>query len=326
MHENFCCAPFTQLLAQPTGLITPCCWNQDIILGNINKNSIEEIWNGEKIQKFRQEFLDNNIVSCKKHIAEIGCHKNFKKFESKIEYAKIVKSGPQRLDLRLNGKCNLRCIMCDVWQQPNDLFTEEKFWKYAREHIFPSIKEIDVLGGEPFIQKDTYKLIDEVSKVNPNCTWAFVTNGNYKMNKKILSTLDKIKIRWIQVSLDSLDDKKFSEIRLDGNLQTVLNTIETLQKYRVKRILKSYFRLNSYFRLTSSFCVLESNWKEVPQFLKFCKRKRIVPILQFAYIPLEHSLLKLNREQKIEISNYLIQNVKGKLKAYLSPILEPLKS
>ena len=44
--------------------------------------------------------------------------------------------------------------------------------------------------GEPFIQRDFYRLIDEVSGVNSTCRWVITTNGHYRLtNPEELSVL-----------------------------------------------------------------------------------------------------------------------------------------
>jgi radical SAM protein with 4Fe4S-binding SPASM domain len=43
------------------GTVTPCCqpWDQQNAFGDINKNSIEEIWNSSGMKKFRLKMLNN---------------------------------------------------------------------------------------------------------------------------------------------------------------------------------------------------------------------------------------------------------------------------
>ena len=99
------------------------------------------------------------------------CHKMYTHLNPLAELTAVQKKHPRRLDLRLNGKCNLECIMCDVWSQPNGLYENSDLWTEGPEKIFPYLVEVDMLGGEPFIQKDTFKFIDAVSEVNKTCRW-----------------------------------------------------------------------------------------------------------------------------------------------------------
>jgi cyclic pyranopterin phosphate synthase len=53
-----------------------------------------------------------------------------------MDVAEVMQSAPKRLDVRLNGKCNLQCVMCDVWSQPNGVYNQSDFWQYGRKEIF----------------------------------------------------------------------------------------------------------------------------------------------------------------------------------------------
>lgn len=66
--EN-CAASMSTLSITPIGLVTGCgCidWNNTHIMGDLNKNTLLEIWNQEKYKKFRNSFLEKNIPNiCK---------------------------------------------------------------------------------------------------------------------------------------------------------------------------------------------------------------------------------------------------------------------
>ena len=222
--------------------------------------------------------------------------------------------------MRLNGRCNLQCVMCEVWKQPNGLYDQSDFWKKGPTEIFPFLKEMDVLGGEPFVQADTYRLIDEIAAVNPLCSWAFVTNGSYKFTDTIRSRLDKIPIRWMQVSVDSLDPKTYSEVRVKGDLTRTLSTIEQLLRYRRKREFEG-----RGFRILASICVQKLNWKEVHRFLDYFLERRIEPILQFLYDPFELSLLSLSAAEKEEVCAFFMSNADERFHEFLNPIVMPIE-
>jgi cyclic pyranopterin phosphate synthase len=204
-----------------------------------------------------------------------------------------MKDAPKRLDLRLNGKCNLQCIMCDVWQQPNGIYTEENFWKYGRESIFPYLKEIIVLGGEPFVQKDTFRLIDEISAVNKTCRWGFVTNGQYEVNEKILSALNKITLRSLKISLDSINPETYEKIRIGGQLQKSLSTLQKFIALKNERAAKG-----ERVFVGISMSVQKTNYKELGNFIKFAKMLDLEFSLPFVAVPETHSILTLPEKQR----------------------------
>ena len=251
----------------------------------------------------------------------IGCHKMSRRdFSPDLELNVIQSRPPVRFDVRLNGRCNLQCVMCGVWKQPNGLYNESDFWTIGPTDIFPHLKEIDVLGGEPFVQSDTFRLIDEISSVNSTCSWAFVTNGNYKFNNTIRTRLDRVAIRWFQLSLDSLNPEVYAQIRLKGELARALSTLEELRKYRIERKLTG-----NDFRIIVSMCVQKLNWTEIPAFLDFCISREIEPILQFAYYPPHLSLLDLSIFERKKIEESLRQLLVQYGPRFIRPIFTPLR-
>ena len=322
-EDTFCYLPFMQMLLQPTGAISPCCWNQEIVYGMVPEQTLSEVWNSKAAQDLRQEFLDGTPKSCLTQMKHIGCHKRSginRNFVQSLELSAIQSHAPSRLDVRLNGRCNLQCLMCEVWKQPNGLYNQADFWKLGSTEIFPFLKEIDVLGGEPFVQADTYRLIDQVSAVNSDCIWCFVTNGNYHFNETIRSRLNKIKIKWIQVSVDSINPNTYSKIRIGGDLKRTLATIEALVCYQKQRNSE-----NREFRVVASMCVQKLNWQEIPEFLNYCEKTKIMPILQFAYAPTEISLLSENLSLLKEIYLFLKLSCKKCDLATIEPIYLPIK-
>lgn len=60
-YENYCSAPWTQLNILPNGDFYVC---NDYILGNIKKNSFEEIWNGNKSRNLRKYTAKKLFPAC----------------------------------------------------------------------------------------------------------------------------------------------------------------------------------------------------------------------------------------------------------------------
>jgi radical SAM protein with 4Fe4S-binding SPASM domain len=58
-----CTWPWNRMTILWDGDVVPCCFDYDgkYVLGNIKISSLSDIWNGEKIQKLRNEFISNNV-------------------------------------------------------------------------------------------------------------------------------------------------------------------------------------------------------------------------------------------------------------------------
>lgn len=313
--EKFCPLPFANVGFDPDGHAFACCWNQKYKLGKIKEVGWEGVWNGEPIKKLRREFLEGKPTTCADQMRHIGCHRLNRHLIQRIELAEHQSSFPIKLDLRLNGRCNLKCTMCEVWTQPNGTFDDSEFWTRGPKEVFPYLKEVDILGGEPFVQKDTFRLIEEVSRVNPYCLWAFVTNGQWKYPGIIQNTLESIAIRWMQISLDSLDPGMYAHIRVGGRLARALENLDHMMDLREKR---------PALGLSVSFCITRENWEEIPQFIEFAEKRDLRLSLQFAYTPDHLSLLATSPETKKGVLKMLDRFEHSATEEIRGPLLDSL--
>lgn len=61
--ERYCHYPFDTLTVWSDGSVGPCCAYQgkNLSVGNVLEESLEEIWNGEKMQRLRKQHLEGNL-------------------------------------------------------------------------------------------------------------------------------------------------------------------------------------------------------------------------------------------------------------------------
>ena len=55
---SMCIVPFIHLHTWPGGQVFPCCVATSEPIGDMNENTLEEIFNGEKIKTFRKQMVD----------------------------------------------------------------------------------------------------------------------------------------------------------------------------------------------------------------------------------------------------------------------------
>jgi radical SAM protein with 4Fe4S-binding SPASM domain len=71
-NGKFCCPQLWQrMFVHPDGVVTPCCLDvtRSLKMGNVQENSVEEIWNGDKYKMLRKLHRTGNFESieiCKK--------------------------------------------------------------------------------------------------------------------------------------------------------------------------------------------------------------------------------------------------------------------
>ncbi|MGZ3690414.1 MAG: radical SAM protein [Pseudobdellovibrio sp.] len=316
MPDQFCAAPFNQMFLYPTGDVFVCCEGGGF-LGNVKNNTLEELWNGEKAQTLRKEFLEGKPKQCKKNIECKGCNKSYNEQLIDTELTPIVSKPPQVLDLILNGKCNIDCIMCEVKNETRSLLDVPSFHTEIVEKVIPQVKTIALKSGEPFVQKETYWLIDKLKEVNPNCEVRFTTNGQYNFNDKIKSELKKIKVEKITFSIDSIYKDTFEKVRAGGNLVKLLKTIDDVKNWIKEEGLSDQIELNANITLQ------KDNWKDIPETFKYLFDNKIAPHIIIVEKPEQYSLGSLSDAQFVEVMTYYL-NLGPEYGKHLNKLYLPL--
>lgn len=199
--ETFCMLPWMHMHAFPDGRAYPCCladyWHP---VGDLRKNTMEEVWNQDAYKTMRQNMLDDKPCrECTKcyeqeksgffsmrydanrnyghHISEVGktdpdgTHSEFK-----IRY----------WDVRFSNLCNMRCRSCgpifssnwfndhvkmygvvpDVLKRPMARVEyttgdEDGMLAQMEPHI-PYLEQVYFAGGEPLIMKEHYYMLEKL--------------------------------------------------------------------------------------------------------------------------------------------------------------------
>jgi len=307
LPDKFCSVPFIGLLIEPDGKVGLCRIKGDEAeIGNLHENSILEIWNSPKAQAWRQEFLDGKPITCKTEVRHKQCHRCIEQnIQLKPEDLTVVQRlKPRRIAFNLNGKCNLECVMCTIWQKPNGLYDKNGFWDQF-DDLITDLVEVELLSGEPFIQKDTYKLINMISARKPEARWVITTNLNWKLTPYIKDHLDKIAIRNLIVSIDSPNPVTYPLIRKNGNLSLLLRTLQDLGHYEKERIACGL----SGLQIQANFLVQKLNWHELKEINDFKKKYKVNIFRTFLYEPFEHSVLSLPEAERIAIVEFYLENL-----------------
>ena len=94
-------------------------------------------------------------------------------------------------------RCNAKCAMCHIWKYPSR--PEEEFKPELLEKL-PFIDTINITGGEPFLRKDIYDIIDILKKK----TKRIVISTNGFWTEKIIEIMKKYKDLGIRISIEGL--------------------------------------------------------------------------------------------------------------------------
>mgnify|MGYP001297765481 CR=1 FL=1 len=135
------------------------------------------------------------------------------------------------LRISLTERCNLRCLYC-MPKEGVELTPKKKLMQsseivyLAKLFVKHGVNKIRLTGGEPLIRKDFPEIARELSKLPVELS---ITTNAVIINKH-LKLLKDCEIKSINVSLDTLKEKRFKTITLRNNFKNVIQNIQELLK------------------------------------------------------------------------------------------------
>jgi MoaA/NifB/PqqE/SkfB family radical SAM enzyme len=304
--DLICYVPFSSLTFSWLGKVYACTYNRNILVGEYPKDSIHEIWFGERLKKL-QSYLEHNDLNygCQhcKYFVEKEKFTGLKpqSFDKYSDYKKH--NYPRVMEFETSSECNLECIMCNgntssAIRQNRDKLPpvanpyDDAFAEQLREFI-PHLKEAKFFGGEPFLIRSYFKIWELMINLNPSIHIFVITNGTVLTNK-VKELLAKGRFE-LAVSIDSIRKERYEHIRKNADFDKVMSNLDYFNHYS-----KSIGQTMSL-----SFTSQRENWDEMPEVIEFCNKKGIVFFNSFLTAPFELSVIFLPSEELRRMHDYL---------------------
>ena len=141
------------------------------------------------------------------------------------------------LRLAVTDRCNLRCQYCmpaegiDIVKR-QELLTYKEMYRITRVLSELGVDKVRLTGGEPFVRKDFVNFLESMS-FNKNLKEINITTNGALISKHI-GSLEKMNINAVNLSIDSLDRKKFFKITRRDGFPQVFETYQDLLKSNLK--------------------------------------------------------------------------------------------
>ena len=138
------------------------------------------------------------------------------------------------LRLSVTDRCDFRCVYCMSenmqFLPKKDLLTLEELDTLCTSFIDLGVKKLRITGGEPLVRKDIISFFNKIGRhLDSGKLKELTLTTNGSQLEKHASNLFQSGVRRVNVSLDTLDEKKFSEITRWGRLSQVLRGIDAAQ-------------------------------------------------------------------------------------------------
>ena len=133
------------------------------------------------------------------------------------------------LRVSVTDRCDLRCVYCmaeDMTFLPKrELLTLEELDRICAAFIRLGTKKIRITGGEPLVRRDIARLFRSLgARLGSGLDEMTVTTNGTQLTKHA-ATLFDAGVRRINVSLDSLDPAKFTQLTRWGKIEPTLDGI-----------------------------------------------------------------------------------------------------
>ena len=171
------------------------------------------------------------------------------------------------LRVSVTDRCDFRCVYC-MSENMNflpkaDLLTLEELDKMCTAFISQGVEKLRITGGEPLVRRNIMEFFSSISrhlKTGALKELTLTTNGSQL--HRFAEQLAEIGIKRINVSLDTLNEEKFSQITRWGRLVQVLKGIDAALAAGIK------IKINTV-------ALKDFNEDELEKIVKWCANRKM---------------------------------------------------
>ena len=139
------------------------------------------------------------------------------------------------LRVSVTDRCDFRCVYCMAenmtFLPKKELLTLEELDRMCSTFIRLGVKKLRITGGEPLVRKGIMTFFNAMTRhLESGALDELTLTTNGSQLARFADQLYAAGVRRVNVSLDTLDDKKFADITRWGRLPQVLQGIDAAQK------------------------------------------------------------------------------------------------
>ncbi|MEE2655523.1 MAG: GTP 3',8-cyclase MoaA [Pseudomonadota bacterium] len=142
------------------------------------------------------------------------------------------------LRVSVTDRCDFRCVYCmseDMTFLPKqDVLTLEEIERICSAFVSRGVTKLRMTGGEPLVRRNVMSLFRKLSRhLESGDLKELTVTTNGSQLKRFAEELSDIGVKRINVSLDTLDDEKFSSITRWGRLENVKAGLEAAKRANI---------------------------------------------------------------------------------------------
>ncbi len=201
--KTFCIYPWIHQYVGPDGEVKPCCIYEPngTGVGNMKTNTLKEVWNNDNTKQMRLDMLNGVEISgcsmCNNRVGitrvhrddtnDIWFEKNKDIVNQTLDDGTLPNHKLKYIDARFNNLCNLKCRTCSPYfstswhedyeklrkpdtvdEYPKTLLIPGNTDSQLLDEIWPHLPDVERIyfaGGEPLMQIEHYKVLEELIRI-----------------------------------------------------------------------------------------------------------------------------------------------------------------
>jgi radical SAM protein with 4Fe4S-binding SPASM domain len=194
---------------------------------------------------------------------------------------------PVSIQIEPTTRCNFSCDTCSRKSLSKTRLDTDMTLENFKEIIskIPSVRLVKLQGfGETMINRELEDIL-KFGKIR-GIKFRIITNGSLLVNENLRKLLLN-NFQSIFISIDSIDEKKFAELRKGGNLETIKKGIRQLADDKKK--------YKSGAKIGMNFVATHLNYREIPELLEFAKE---LGIKNIGIVEVENWYIQPQKEHK----------------------------
>ena len=277
LRGRFCSHPFDNFESYLRGEVRLCCpaW-LPVPIGNLERQSAEEIWNSRAAQDIRRSILDGSYRYCSRmHCPKITAgalpaadaltnqeHRGFV-----ASQRTHLARGPRRVVLNHDRSCNLSCPSCRTRMIVARKAERERLNAMADRVLMPLLEHartVHVTGsGDPFGSAHFRYVLRQIGRRRPpRLRLELQTNGLLLAQSWAELALDGL-VHTLSISIDATRPETYARVRRGGRFERLLDNLAFVAERR---------RAGTIARVRLDFVVQTLNFREMPEAVDLVRR------------------------------------------------------
>lgn len=279
---KFCERPFTFAFLAEKGEVWPCPW-MHYTIGNLYEQDLDEIWHSEAAEAARQTILDGSFKLCRKQSCPFLERDELPDLSEETLREKAVPAPiPMTISICNDHTCNIACTNCRT-----ELYCAEGEEREKIDDVLVRLRpfanqaeQVSMNGGGEFLANPSFiRFLEDLRPEREDFRIVLESNGVLFDEKhwERFSHLGKYDMS-VTITVNSLKREVYRYLTGGfDHLERVLDNLRFLSKLR---------REGAVNKLSLSFVVQETNFWEIPNYIRTFTQSEDFEIDEFSMKPL----------------------------------------